>query len=414
MKCTKHTRKGLKSLARNKKASGGAMCGGTRRWLAAGTLAAYAVMGSSRQTLAAVKETALTGASGGDATLPLKRFDIPAGPLDVAIKAYEKTTGLTVKIVLPSGTIAGFTSHGVTGLYREDEALRQLLDGTGLNYRVEDATTMVVGVQAKDTVSVEALAIDSVSMAKFTEPLLDTPQSINVVPQFVLQDQGVSTLRDALRNVPGISLAAGEAGAQGDNLTIRGFTARNDIFLDGIRDFGSYYRDSFNYDQVDALEGPAGIQFGRGSTGGVVNQESKVPAVQKIANIQAQFGTDGTRRITGDLDKPMLGVLGGSAVRLNAVGQLSGVAGRPFAEIRRWGVAPSVSIGLNTKTQATLNYVHLQDNDTPDYGLPWLNNTVAPGPIRHDYYGFPDENYLQTNVDIMTLKADHEFSPSVN
>ena len=100
---------------------------------------------------------------------------------------------------------------------------------------------------------------------------------MSVVPQFVMKDEGVSTLRDTLRNVPGISLAAGEAGAQGDNLTIRGFTARNDIFLDGIRDFGSYYRDSFNYEQVEALEGPAGVQFGRGSTGGVVNQESKVP-----------------------------------------------------------------------------------------------------------------------------------------
>src|SRR6201996_6609515 len=204
MKCTKHTRKGLKSLARNKKASGGAMFGGTRRWLAAGTLAAYAVVGSGRQALAAVKETAVTGASGGDATLPLKRFDIPAGPLDAAIKAYEKTTGLTVKIVLPSGTIAGFTSHGVTGLYREDEALRQLLDGTGLNYRVEDATTMVVGVQAKDVVSVMAAEANAVAMGKFTEPLIDTPQSISVVPQFAMKDEGVSTLRDTLRNVPGI------------------------------------------------------------------------------------------------------------------------------------------------------------------------------------------------------------------
>ncbi len=92
----------------------------------------------------------------------------------------------------------------------------------------------------------------------------------------------MTTLRDTLRNVPGISLAAGEAGAQGDNLTIRGFTARNDIFLDGIRDFGSYYRDSFNYEQVDVLEGPAGVQFGRGSTGGVVNQESKVPTVATV------------------------------------------------------------------------------------------------------------------------------------
>src|SRR6201998_4975701 len=99
-----------------------------------------------------------------------------------------------------------------------------------------------------------------------------------------MKNEAVSTLRDALRNVPGISLAAGEAGAQGDNLTIRGFTARNDIFLDGIRDFGSYYRDSFDYEQVDVLEGPAGIQFGRGSTGGAVHQESKVPTTEQVAN----------------------------------------------------------------------------------------------------------------------------------
>jgi catecholate siderophore receptor len=403
-----------RTMACKKKNTGRAMFGGTRGWIAAGTLVAYAVMGGTRSALAKGTKTDPAGSGSAEATLPLKKFDIAAGPLDGAVEAYEKATGLTVKIVLPAGTLAGFNSQGVVGLYREDEALRLLLEGTGLNYRVEDATTMVVGVQAKDTVSVTESVTDSVAMTKFTEPLLTTAQSISVVPQFVMKDEAVTTLQDTLRNVPGISLAAGEAGAQGDNLTIRGFTARNDIFLDGIRDFGSYYRDTFNYEQVDVLEGPAGIQFGRGSTGGVVNQESKVATVQQFGHVQAQFGTDATRRITADLNKPMLGVLGGSAVRLNAVGQLSGVAGRPFAEIRRWGVAPSVSIGLNTKTRATLNYVHLQDDDTPDYGLPWFNNAMAPGPIRHSYYGFPDENYLQTNDDILTLKVEHEFSPSVN
>ena len=79
---------------------------------------------------------------------------------------------------------------------------------------------------------------------------MDTPQSIGVVPQQVMQEQGATTLRDALRNVAGISLAAGEGGAQGDNLTIRGFTARNDLFIDGMRDFGSYYRDPFNLQEV--------------------------------------------------------------------------------------------------------------------------------------------------------------------
>src|SRR6202042_837771 len=216
------------------------------------------------------------------------------------------------------------------------------------NYRVEDTTTMVVGVQSKDTVSVTSSVTDDVSLTKFTEPLLTTPQSVTVIPQFVVKDEAVTTLRDALRNVPGISLAAGEAGAQGDNLTIRGFTARNDIFLDGIRDFGSYFRDSFNYEQVEALEGPAGVEFGRGSTGGVVNQESKVPTVQQFAHVETQFGTDKTRRITADLNSRELGMLGGTAFRLNLMGQESGVAGRDFAEVCRWGIAPSVSIGLNT------------------------------------------------------------------
>jgi len=409
----------MKRMTRSKRAGGNknrsqATFGGTRGWIAAGTLAAYSVMGGAKAALAAKGKTEPAGSGPAEAKLPLKRFDIAAGPLDKAVEAYEKATGLTVTIVLPAGTMAGFNSKGVVGLYREDEALRLLLQGTGLNYRVEDGTTMVVGVQDKDTVYVTNSVTNSVSLTKFTEPLLATAQSVTVIPQFVVKDEGVTTLRDTLRNVPGISLAAGEAGAQGDNLTIRGFTARNDIFLDGIRDFGSYYRDTFNYEQVEALEGPAGVQFGRGSTGGVVNQESKVPTVQQFAHVQAQFGTDKTRRITADLNSHELNAMGGTAFRLNLMGQESGVAGRDFAEIRRWGVAPSVSIGLNTKTRATLNYVHLQENDTPDYGLPWFNNAVAPGPIRHKYYGFPDENYLKTNDDILTLRAEHEFSPSVN
>ncbi len=384
-----------------------------RGWIAMGTLATYAVMGAAaRPAWPAAKPS--NGAAGAPAaTLPLKRFDIPAGPLDAAIAAYEKTTGMTVNIVLPDGTLAGFRSPGVVGLYREDEALRLLLKGTGLNYRRQGAETLTVGLQAQDTVAVTASSADSITLEKFTEPLIETAQSITVVPQFVMDDQGISTLRDTLRDVPGISLAAGEAGAQGDNLTIRGFTARNDIFLDGIRDFGSYYRDSFDYDQVDVLEGPAGIEFGRGSTGGVINQESKVPEAQKFANVDAQFGTDLTRRFTADLNSSLDPRLGGTAMRANVMAEEAGVAGRDAAEVRRFGIAPSISIGLDTKTPATLSYVHLSEDDTPDYGLPWLFNTVAPAD-RHSYFGFPDENYLKTNDDILTLKIEHDFSPSLD
>ncbi|HEY1806778.1 MAG TPA: TonB-dependent receptor [Terracidiphilus sp.] len=386
--------------------------GQTRGWIAMGTLAAYAAMGGTRSALAAKPKADPIG-NGAAAALPLKRFNIPAEPLDEAIAAYEKATGLRVRSVLPAGTMAGFKSSSVVGLYREDEALRLILDGTGLNFRQEDATTMVVGVQARDTVSVTDSIDSSVSMTKFTEPLLETPQTIGVVPSFVMQDQGDSTLRDALRNMPGISLAAGEAGAQGDNLTVRGFTARNDIFLDGIRDFGSYYRDSFNYEQVDVLEGPAGIQFGRGSTGGIINQETKVPGVEKFDNAQLQFGTDLTRRFVADINHPLGNEFGGTAFRLNAMAEEAGVAERDASEIRRFGIAPSVSVGLNDKTHATLSYEHLTEDDTPDYGVPWLFNKPAPVE-RQSYFGFRDENYLKTNDDIVTLRVEHDFSPGLS
>jgi catecholate siderophore receptor len=392
-----------RSLSRLGRASG---------WLALGTLAAYATMGGARPARAAAPKPAPAAAAPSPA-LPLKRFDIPAGPLDAALTAFEKVTGLHVTDLLPAGALAGFNSPGVVGLYREEDALRLILAGTGLNYRVDDSDTIVVGVQARDTVSVNASIDNSVTLDKFTEPLLETPQSVSVVPTYVMQDQGLSTLRDTLRNVPGISLAAGEAGAQGDNLTIRGFTARNDLFLDGIRDFGSYYRDSFDYEQVDALEGPAGIQFGRGSTGGVINQETKIPAVEKFEDVQMQFGTDLTRRLTADLNSPLIDRFGGTAFRLNVMGDEAGVAGRDAAEIRRFGLAPSVSVGLDTKTVATLSYEHLNEDDTPDYGIPWLFSKPAPAD-RRSYFGFPGTNYLRTHDDILTLRVEHDFTPGFN
>ncbi len=237
----------------------------------------------------------------------------------------------------------------------------------------------------------------------------DTPQTISVVSKKTLEQQGVNTLRDALRNVAGISLAAGEGGAQGDNLTIRGFSARNDIFLDGMRDFGSYYRDPFNYESIDVLQGPTSATFGRGSTGGVVNQESKTPQAGRFISGSLQFGSDLTRRITADVNQP-LGQ--NTAFRLNVMGHDSQVAGRNVAENRRFGVAPSLAFGLGTTTRLTLSYYHQQADDTPDYGVPWLFN--GPAPVeRSSYYGFRHGNYLKTDVDIATAKVEHDFNSSL-
>ena len=304
--------------------------------LALGTLAAYTVMGASRPAVASMPNE--DGPASGEApatTKPVKQFNIPAGPLDVAIAVYEQLTGLKISTTLPGGTLAPFDTHGVSGLHTVEEALKLLLDGTGLQAKASeiDAQAVTIGVRHTDTIDVNAGLPDAVEMTKFTEPLLDTPQTVVAIPKFVLEDEGNTTLRDALRNVPGISMAAGESGAQGDNLTIRGFTARNDIFLDGIRDFGSYYRDSFDYEQVEVLEGPAGVQFGRGSTGGVINQESKVPAAAGVRPHQARSSARTSPAASPQTSTSPCPNLGdGAAFRLNAVATEGGVAGRPYAE----------------------------------------------------------------------------------
>src|SRR5262249_53349318 len=140
-------------------------------------------------------------------------------------------------------------SHGVSGLYAPDQALKALLLDSGASYRFVAADAIVIELaQVATSVEVSAEGPQMIGSPKYTELLRDTPQTIRVIDKATIEQQGVNTLRDALRNVAGISLAAGEGGSQGDNLTIRGFSARNDIFLDGMRDFGSYYRDPFNYE----------------------------------------------------------------------------------------------------------------------------------------------------------------------
>ena len=333
---------------------------------------------------------------------------ILAGPLDVALAEYARECGLTIGFTIPKETLPGFQSHGVTGLYSEREALKQLLAGTGLDFSFSGPESVSIGVKSAQLVQVSATLADTVALAKFPTALIDTPQSITAIPQHVIADQGVSTLRDTLRNAPGISLAAGEGGAQGDNLTIRGFGAQNDIFLDGMRDFGNYYRDSFNYEQVDVLEGPAGVEFGRGSTGGVINQESKAPELHPFVRVEALGGTDTTRRVTADINEALPDFAGGTAFRLNVMGHEAGVAGRDVVTGRRYGVAPTVAFGLNTPTRVTASYFHFAEDDIPDYGLPWYFGRPAPVP-RHDYYGFADQNFLRTNVDMGTVKVEHDL-----
>ena len=377
-----------------------------RTWLAAGTIAAYAAAGSSKAAVVFAQDT--KGQSSGQAQLPVHRFDIPAGPLDIVLAQFAKACGVTVTYSVPAETIPGFKSRGVAGLYSQQQALRQILAGTGLDFTLSAQDAVTIGVKSAQSVEVTASAIDSIGLSKFPTPLIDTPQSVNAIPAQLLSDQGVSTLRDTLRNSPGISLAAGEGALQGDNLTIRGFSAQDDIFLDGVRDFGSYYRDPFNYERVDVLEGPAGVEFGRGSTGGVINQESKTPLLHPLMRFDGGLGTDLTRRFTGDINEPLPGIADGAAFRLNFMVHDAGVAQRDVTRTRRFGVAPTFAIGLNTPTRLIASDLHEQADDIPDYGLPWYFGHSAPV-ARQNYYGFADHNFLRTNVDVGTVRLEHDL-----
>ena len=241
-------------------------------------------------------------------------------------------------------------------------------------------------------------SFDESFLNRFTEPLRDTPQSITSVSADVLDDRVITSLNDVLRTIPSITLGAGEFSWQGNNPNIRGFNARDDMYLDGIRDFGSYARDPFNLETLEVLLGPSSMLFGRGSTGGAINQVTKQPVLDSMTNVSVNVGSDQTFRTTMDVGRPLS--RDGAAFRLNALAHAGEVADRDGAKTERFGLAPSLAFGLGSATELTLSYMKQTADDRPDYGLPWLDGRPAPVP-RESFYGF-DSDYLKTDADIFT------------
>ncbi len=383
------------------------------RWLTAGTIAMYTAVGMQTVSVASAQTRTPQTASAqrGGSGVP-QEFRIPPGMLGDVLRIFENATDLHIDVAAQG--MLNLASPGVSGTYKQAAALDAILKDTGVEpHFTGDKTVILEFRHVNATVDVNDTATSvAMSTPKYTEDLKDTPQTITVVPQSIIQEQNATTLRDTLRNVAGISLAAGEGGAQGDNLTIRGFSARNDLFIDGMRDFGSYYRDPFDTEAVQVLQGPSSVTFGRGSTGGVVNQATKSPTLNRALSVDLSGGTDATRRLAVDLDTPVPELGKTAAFRLNVMGDEGDVAGRNVAENRRFGVAPSLSLGLGTPTRATFSYFHQSGDDTPDYGLPWLFN--GPAPVnRSNYYGFSQGNFLRTDDNIGTVRVEHDFNSHI-
>ncbi|WP_249278376.1 TonB-dependent receptor [Bordetella genomosp. 7] len=249
---------------------------------------------------------------------------------------------------------------------------------------------------------------------KMTAPLVDTPRTVQVVPQQVIQDQAATTLQDVLRNSPGITFGAGEGGRAGGDLPIiRGQNSAGSIFVDGVRDTSTQTRDTFNLEQVEIIKGPDSVYSGRGGAGGSINLVTKKPRANDFAEGSVQVGTDNNYRATAD-GNWRLGEQ--AAFRLNLMGNKGDVPGRDSAvDFERWGVAPSLMLGLGTPTRITLSFQHYQDDSMPDYSIPYDPESGQPvtetrGVSRKTFYGLTGRDFMRQREDTGTVDIQHDFS----
>ena len=260
-------------------------------------------------------------------------------------------------------------------------------------------------VQVQDAADKNTFQADTSTVGgKTPTALRDIAQTVTVIDRALLQSQGATSFQDALRNAPGVTVGAAEGGSIGNNVNLRGFTARTDIYLDGFRDRGQYYRDTFDLDAIEVLYGPSSMLFGRGSTGGVINQVSKQAQLTPVSEVSATVGTNDRYRSTVDLDRALSDT---AAFRVNAFGQSMGST-RDEMRNKDYGIAPTVKFGIGTPTEITLSALIQHNRDMPDYGIPPVNG--HPTPVgKGIFYGLSDDRTIQ-DVQIVSAEVDHRFS----
>jgi catecholate siderophore receptor len=252
---------------------------------------------------------------------------------------------------------------------------------------------------------------------KATRPIRDTPQTVTVITAEVMQQQNILSLRDALATVPGITFGAGEGGSgYGDSINLRGYSANNDITVDNVRDSAQYTRsDNFNIEQIEVTNGSNSVYSGGGSVAGNINLVSKRPTGRDQILVQGGAGTDDYYRATVDAEK----TLGNVGVRLNAMYHRNDVPGREVENAKRWGVMPSVTFGWNGPTKLSLIYLHQEDDNIPQFGVPYVSSVLngftgqVPGTSRSAYYGFRNLDTQTSNVDQFTAIFDQELTEKI-
>lgn len=235
--------------------------------------------------------------------------------------------------------------------------------------------------QSRET---RAVTDQRTSINLFPETILQTSQSIDAIPEQVIQEQGLSNLQDALKNVPAVTLNAGDGGSHDDSVNRRGLTVSDDFFLDGLHDMGSRTRDPFDYEPVEVLKGPSSTLSGRSTTGGVINQVTKSPQLSLIENIALTGSTNAEIRGTADVNYVLDDT---SAIGMNIMGQRNNFDGQPFARDPRWGFAPEFAYT----------------------GMPFL--FCAPAPVPKDaFYGLASDDCEKTDVEVVTGTVVHKIN----
>jgi catecholate siderophore receptor len=251
--------------------------------------------------------------------------------------------------------------------------------------------------------------VDRLSSSKFTEPVLNTPRTVTVLTKEVLEDKNATTLREIGRSTAGVTLGSGEGGnAFGDRFFIRGFDARNDVFVDGVRDPGVSIRENFFTEQVEILRGPASSFAGRGTTGGAINIVTKKASDQDFNVIETTLASDQTKRVTIDVNKAINPILD---VRVNGMFQDAGVAGRDFTTDDRNGIAGAVTFKPLPAFTLQADYAHTYLSGLPDFGVPYdlsIQRPVTEGVVpRNTYYGITNRDFTKTTQNMGTLDGQY-------
>lgn len=271
------------------------------------------------------------------------------------------------------------------------------------------------GVTVTSTAIEEEVKVEKADSPKYVRPLLDTPQTITVISNTTLKQQNLLTLREALTTIPGITFGAGEGGGgYGDSINLRGQSANTDLQIDGVRDSAQYSRsDTFNIDQIEVVNGANSVYSGSGSISGTINLVTKRPKGEDLSVVQAGIGTDNYYRATVDSNLRLSDLV---AVRLNAMYHENEIPARDVESYERWGIAPSVTIGIDGPTSLTLLYVHQKDDNTPVYGVPYYAayGGLLPGADYSGYYGYKDVDYQKQTVDQATAIFEHAFNDRVS